>query len=282
MPHGGRGAETALCPTRRPTQNSSLCRWSGNSRHDGDDPGRSATPDGHRHGRLYLHCGGGHRVRPCSRGAALPLRRTSVAGARPPDTAGAPGYRSHPRSAHAPGRRHGRGSGHARSRSSHASLSRDGHLCLGRHQWSQCMSLRAPRFAVDMAVAFQFLTRLPVPQVPFAPDGLARAVKFFPLVGLVIGSGAALLQKVLSPHLGRLSCALVVLLYLVLITGCLHEDGLADVADSLGGWTQEKLLAILHDTRIGTFGATALALSLLSRGALLAELPLERFTAYLV
>ncbi len=144
------------------------------------------------------------------------------------------------------------------------------------------MSLRAPRFAVDMAVAFQFLTRLPVPQVPFAPDGLARAVKFFPLVGLVIGSGAALLQKVLSPHLGRLSCALVVLLYLVLITGCLHEDGLADVADSLGGWTQEKRLAILHDSRIGTFGATALALSLLSRAALLAELPLERFTAYLV
>jgi adenosylcobinamide-GDP ribazoletransferase len=144
------------------------------------------------------------------------------------------------------------------------------------------MSLRAPRFAVDIAVAFQFLTRLPIPQVPFAPDGLARAVKFFPLVGLVVGAGAALLQKVLSPHLGRPSSALVVLLYLVLITGCLHEDGLADVADSLGGWTQEKRLSILHDSRIGSFGAAALALSLLGRGALLAELPLERFTAYLV
>jgi adenosylcobinamide-GDP ribazoletransferase len=144
------------------------------------------------------------------------------------------------------------------------------------------MSLRAPRFVVDMAVAFQFLTRLPIPRVTFAPDGLARAVKFFPLVGLVIGSGAALLQKMLSPHLGRPSSALVVLLYLVLITGCLHEDGLADVADSLGGWTQEKRLAILHDSRIGSFGAAALGLSLLSRGALLAELPLERFTAYVV
>ena len=58
------------------------------------------------------------------------------------------------------------------------------------------MSLRAPRFVVDMAVAFQFLTRLPIPQVEFAPDGLARAVKFFPLVGLVIGASAALLQRI--------------------------------------------------------------------------------------
>jgi adenosylcobinamide-GDP ribazoletransferase len=144
------------------------------------------------------------------------------------------------------------------------------------------MSLRAPRFAADIAVAFQFLTRLPVPQVPFAPDGLARAVKFFPLVGLVIGAGAALLQKVLSPHLSRPAAALVVLVYLVLITGCLHEDGLADVADSLGGWNQEQRLAILHDSRIGSYGTAALALSLLSRGVLLAELPLDRFTAYLV
>jgi adenosylcobinamide-GDP ribazoletransferase len=144
------------------------------------------------------------------------------------------------------------------------------------------MSWRAPRFAVDIAVAFQFLTRLPVPSVAFAPDGLARAVKFFPLVGLVIGSGAALVGKVLAPHLGRPVTALAVLLYLVLITGCLHEDGLADLADSLGGWTQEQRLAILHDSHLGSYGGTALVLSLLSRAALLAGLPLAQFTAYMV
>jgi adenosylcobinamide-GDP ribazoletransferase len=140
----------------------------------------------------------------------------------------------------------------------------------------------APQFAVDLAVAFQFLTRLPIPQTPFAPDGLARSVKFFPLVGLVIGVGAALVQKLLSSHLGRPASALVVLLYLVLITGCLHEDGLADVADSLGGWSMEQRLTILRDSRIGSYGTAALVLSLLSRGVLLAELPLEHFTAYLV
>jgi adenosylcobinamide-GDP ribazoletransferase len=144
------------------------------------------------------------------------------------------------------------------------------------------MSLRAPRFAVDIAVAFQFLTRLPVPPVAFAPDGLARAVKFFPLVGLVIGSGAALIGKVLAPHLGRPVVALAVLLYLVLITGCLHEDGLADLADSLGGWTHEQRLAILHDSHLGSYGVTALVLSLLSRAVLLAGLPLAHFSAYMV
>ena len=144
------------------------------------------------------------------------------------------------------------------------------------------MSFRAPRFAVDIAVAFQFLTRLPVPPVIFAPDGLARSVKFFPMVGLVIGSGAALLEKVLAPHLGRPASAVVVLLYLVLITGCLHEDGLADVADSLGGRNPEQRLAILRDSRIGAYGAAALVFSLLSRAVLLAGLQLEHFTAYLI
>lgn len=144
------------------------------------------------------------------------------------------------------------------------------------------MSLRAPQFAVDIAVAFQFLTRLPIPSVGFAPEGLARSVKFFPLVGLVIGSSAALLQKALAPHLGRPGCALAVLLYLVLITGCLHEDGLADVADSMGGWNIEQRLKILHDSRLGSYGVTVLVLSLLSRAALLAALPLEHFTAYLI
>jgi adenosylcobinamide-GDP ribazoletransferase len=144
------------------------------------------------------------------------------------------------------------------------------------------MNLRAPRFALDIGVAFQFLTRVPLPEVAFAPDGLARAVKFFPLVGLTVGAGAALLEKVLTPHLARPASALAVLLYLVLVTGCLHEDGLADVADSLGGWNRTQRLAILHDSRIGSFGAAALVLSLLSRAVLLATMPLEHFTAYLV
>jgi adenosylcobinamide-GDP ribazoletransferase len=135
----------------------------------------------------------------------------------------------------------------------------------------------------ELVVAFQFLTRLPMPSTAFEADSLSRAVKFFPLVGLVVGSGAALLQHVLTPHLNRPITAMAVLAYLVLVTGCLHEDGLADTADGFGGgWKKEQILAILKDSRIGSYGATALVLSLLGRYLLLASLPIEHFAAYVI
>jgi adenosylcobinamide-GDP ribazoletransferase len=139
------------------------------------------------------------------------------------------------------------------------------------------------KLGTELAVAFQFLTRIPMPQVPFEADLLSRAIKFFPLVGLVIGSGAVLLQRMLIPHLSRPLIALAVLVYLVLITGCFHEDGLADTADGFGGgWTKDQVLLILKDSRIGSYGATALILSLLARYLLLVSLPLEHFAAYVI
>jgi adenosylcobinamide-GDP ribazoletransferase len=139
------------------------------------------------------------------------------------------------------------------------------------------------RLGVEVVVAFQFLTRVPMPPTTFEADSLSRATKFFPLVGLVVGSGAVLLQRALISHLGRPMVALMVLVYLVLITGCLHEDGLADTADGFGGgWTRGQILVILKDSRIGSYGAAALMLSLLARYLLLASLPLEHFAAYII
>jgi adenosylcobinamide-GDP ribazoletransferase len=139
------------------------------------------------------------------------------------------------------------------------------------------------KLGVEMVVAFQFLTRIPMPPTEFEADSLARAVKFFPLVGLVIGAGAVLVQKLLISHVGRPLVALAVLTYLVLITGCLHEDGVADVADGFGGgWTKDQILLILKDSRIGSYGATALTLSLLARYLLLASLPIGHFAAYVI
>jgi adenosylcobinamide-GDP ribazoletransferase len=135
----------------------------------------------------------------------------------------------------------------------------------------------------EITVAFQFLTRIPMPSIAFEADSLSRATKFFPLVGLVIGSGALVLRKLLELHLNRSLVALVVLIYLVVITGCLHEDGLADTADGFGGGlTKEQILAIFRDSRIGSYGATALVLSLLARYLLLASLPLGHFAAYVI
>ncbi len=139
------------------------------------------------------------------------------------------------------------------------------------------------RLSNEIVVAFQFLTRIPMPSTAFEAGSLSRATRFFPLVGLVVGSGAVLLQKLLMFHMSRPLVALIVLIYLVLITGCLHEDGLADTADGFGGGrTKDQILAILKDSRIGSYGATALVLSLLARYLLLASLPLEHFAAYVI
>jgi len=139
------------------------------------------------------------------------------------------------------------------------------------------------RLGAEIVVAFQFLTRLPTPSIAFEADSLSHAVKYFPVVGLAVGSGAVLLQTLLLSHLSRSLIALIVLIYLVLITGCLHEDGLADCADGFGGGaTKDQILAILKDSRIGSYGAAALMLSLLGRYLLLASLPTERFAAYVI
>ena len=137
--------------------------------------------------------------------------------------------------------------------------------------------------ALDLLVAVQFLTRIPLPNLPYDQGSLSRAVKFFPLVGLLIGCAAALLHLVLASHLSRLITALLVIAFLVTITGCLHEDGLADAADGFGGGaSREPILLILKDSRIGSYGGTALSLSLLARVFLLAALPLPLVPQYLV
>jgi adenosylcobinamide-GDP ribazoletransferase len=134
-----------------------------------------------------------------------------------------------------------------------------------------------------VAAAFQFLTRIPMPSTVFEFDSLSRATRFFPLVGLVIGGGAALLQRLLIQHLPKPVVALAVLAYLVIITGAFHEDGLADTADGFGGGSnRDQVLVILKDSRIGSYGATALILSLLARYLLLMELPAEHFAVYVI
>ena len=139
------------------------------------------------------------------------------------------------------------------------------------------------RLLEELLVAFQFLTRLPVSRVSYEPDSLSRSAKFFPVVGLVIGGGASVLRGILATHLNRALTALLILTFLVVVTGGLHEDGLADTADAFGGgWNRQQVLTILRDSRIGSYGGLALVLSLLARFLLLSILPANRFTAFVV
>ena len=132
-------------------------------------------------------------------------------------------------------------------------------------------SLRALWF--DLLAAVQFLTRIPVPVSEYSEDSLPRAVKFFPVVGVIVGAAAAAVYLVLDPHLPRSVTAALTLCFLVLITGCFHEDGLADAADGFGGgWTRAQTLTIFRDSRIGSYGGAALVLSLVLRWSMLASL----------
>jgi adenosylcobinamide-GDP ribazoletransferase len=135
----------------------------------------------------------------------------------------------------------------------------------------------------EIALAMQFMTRVPIWFRGLDPSRLDRASAWFPLVGLFVGGLGAVCYRVVVPHLGRSLAALVVVLSMIIVTGGLHEDGLADCADAFGGgWTREDRLRILKDSRIGSFGAIALALSLGARVLLLATLPAGSVLNYIV
>jgi adenosylcobinamide-GDP ribazoletransferase len=132
--------------------------------------------------------------------------------------------------------------------------------------------------------AVAFLTRIPVPaSMQAAPEALSSAAMFFPLVGLLVGAGAIALNRLFSRFVARDVMVVIVLIFLVGITGGLHEDALADAADGFGGgWNKDQVLAIMRDSRVGSFGAVAIALALLARFVFLSNIPLHRFDGYLV
>lgn len=125
----------------------------------------------------------------------------------------------------------------------------------------------------DVAIAVALLTRLPL-KPPRSPDRGSAAAWAYPLVGLIPGIFAAL-TALTATGLGLppgLTAGLA-LAVLMVTTGALHEDGLADSADGLwGGWTPERRLQIMKDSRIGTYGVIALILSLGLRWAALTSI----------
>jgi len=117
-------------------------------------------------------------------------------------------------------------------------------------------------------VALMFYTRIPCPKnTPHAPKYLNKATRFFPLIGWIVG-GISFLAFWISNWLWGTSMGVVFALAVgVWITGAFHEDGLADTFDGFGGgWSKEKILEIMKDSRIGTFGVLALIFLMLFKG----------------
>ena len=132
-------------------------------------------------------------------------------------------------------------------------------------------------------LALQFFTRIPVrgrlaDWVGFSPQMLRASAAHFPGVGWLVGALVAGLSLLLLMGLPAGAFAPLIVAALgtafgMLITGAFHEDGLADVADGLGGSLQrERALDIMKDSRVGAFGAMAIAMALLTKLALLAQL----------
>ncbi len=127
----------------------------------------------------------------------------------------------------------------------------------------------------DLHLAASFLTRLPLPDPGAVEAGrLATAMRCFPLVGLGLGLGAGVVGTVGMWLLPPVPAALVAVLALVLATGALHEDGLADLADGLGArGGRARRLEVMRDSRSGAFGVLALIFSVGLRASALATLP---------
>jgi adenosylcobinamide-GDP ribazoletransferase len=128
--------------------------------------------------------------------------------------------------------------------------------------------------AADLKIGMLFSTRLPIPH-PTAIGGtdIARASWGLPVVGMLIGLlGASVYWIAFRFSLPPLVGAALAITATLAATGCLHEDGLADTFDGLGGGDRERKLEIMRDSRIGTYGACALAMALLLRVGALASL----------
>lgn len=134
---------------------------------------------------------------------------------------------------------------------------------------------RLQNFGADLRLAMLFSTRLPLasPRVVEGGD-LARASWALPIAGAVVGAfGALVYWLAYAVGLAPFLAATLAVTATLLVTGGLHEDGLADTADGFGGATsRERRLDIMRDSRVGSFGACALGLTLLLRVGALATL----------
>lgn len=128
------------------------------------------------------------------------------------------------------------------------------------------------------ALAWQFLTIIPLPSrwIPETlPSTFPIALRWFPVVGFILGLGLVFIDQVLGQLFAPLVLNLIILSLYVVVTGGLHQDGLADTVDALaGGTTPEHRLEIFRDSHIGALGVTGLVLSLGLRYASLMALPL--------
>ncbi|WP_370543514.1 adenosylcobinamide-GDP ribazoletransferase [Herbaspirillum sp. Sphag64] len=132
--------------------------------------------------------------------------------------------------------------------------------------------------------AVQFFTRLPIPRwVGFDPQWLSRATRYLPAVGLLIAILCAGVYAILVYCLPKSVAILLSTVAGIYFTGALHEDGFADVCDGFGGGSQpQRVMEIMRDSRLGTFGVLGLVLLVAVKLVTLTSLPVEKIAPALL
>jgi adenosylcobinamide-GDP ribazoletransferase len=155
---------------------------------------------------------------------------------------------------------------------------------IGREYRSQLLG-QCREWLDDVSLAVGLLTRVPMPHpVAASADGLARAQRAFPLVGALVGLVVGLVDRgLLATGIPALAAATLALGASAALTGALHEDGLADVGDGFGGGRDKaSKLAIMRDSRLGTYGVIVLLVGFVARASALASLPMMAILPALV
>jgi adenosylcobinamide-GDP ribazoletransferase len=134
-----------------------------------------------------------------------------------------------------------------------------------------------------LALACAFLTRLPLPLAIHAtPRRMAASLRYLPVIGALVGVVGAAVLLLAAQALPMAPAVLLSIAATCALTGALHEDGLADTLDSLGAASPERALEIMRDSRIGTFGALGLGLTIALKASALAAMPLAAAAAALI
>lgn len=132
--------------------------------------------------------------------------------------------------------------------------------------------------------ALMFYTRIPVPKsTGFSDEKLNKATRYLPFIGIIVGGTGAVAFLISNQWLSTDISLLFSITAMILLTGAFHEDALSDFCDGFGGgYTTEKILSIMKDSRIGTYGAISLIILLLSKFVLLGEMETSQIPLILI
>lgn len=131
--------------------------------------------------------------------------------------------------------------------------------------------------------ALQFYSRIPAGKIDYSEENLAQSIRYFPLVGSVVGIVGASVFMLCMLVFSQGVSVTAALISMIAVTGALHEDGVSDFFDGFGGaYTRERILEIMKDSHVGAYGVISLVLLFLAKFSLLTSITPEKVPLVLI